>query len=67
MLSFIGNKYNPNNIGLCRDDGVAIFENTSGRNLNKFQKMFRNKGLDIVINRYMKTVNYFDLTLNLTA
>ena len=67
MLSFIGNKYNPNNIGLYRDEVLAIFENTSGCNLNKFQKIFRNKGLDIAINRYMKTVNYLDLTLNLTA
>ena len=32
MLSLIGNKYNLNNIGLYRDDGLAIFKNTSGRN-----------------------------------
>ena len=25
MLSLIGNKYNPNNIGLYRDDGLAVF------------------------------------------
>ena len=30
MLSLIGNKYNPNNIGLYRDDGLAVFKNTSG-------------------------------------
>ena len=41
ILSLIGNKYNPNNIGLYKDDGLAIFKNTSGRNnrnrfLNKF-------------------------------
>ena len=37
MLSLIGNKYNPDNIGLFRDDGSAIFKNTSGRNLNKLK------------------------------
>ena len=26
MLSLIGNKYNPNNIGLYRDDGLAVFK-----------------------------------------
>ena len=48
MLSLTGNKHNPNNIRLHRDDRMAIFKNTSGRNLNKlkkiFQKMFKNKG-----------------------
>ena len=30
LLSLIGNKYNFNNIGLYRDDGLAVFKNTSG-------------------------------------
>ena len=30
MLSLIGNKYNPNIIGLYRDDGFAVFKNTCG-------------------------------------
>ena len=62
MLSLIGNKYNPNNIGLYRDDGLAVFKNTSGPQSEKikktFQKMFKNKGLDIIINCNMKIVNY---------
>ena len=41
MLSLIGNKYNPNNIGLYRDDGLAIFKNTSGRNPNKLKRFFK--------------------------
>ena len=69
MLSLIGNKYNPNNIGLYRDDGLAVFKNTSGPQSEKikmtFQKMFKNKGLDIIISCNMKTVNYLDVTLNL--
>ena len=69
MLSLIGNKYNPNNIGLYRDDGLAVFKNTSGLQSEKikktFQRMFKNKGLDIIINCNMKIVNYLDVTLNL--
>ena len=69
MLSLIGNKYNPNNIGLCKDGGLAVFKNTSApqsENIKKtFQKMFTNKGLEIVINCNMKIVNYLDVTLNL--
>ena len=42
MLSLSGNKYNSNNIGLYRDDGLAIFKNTSGRNLNKSKRFFKN-------------------------
>ena len=61
MLSLTGNKHNPNNIRLHRDDGLAIFKSRSGRNLNKlkkiFQKMFKNKGLDVVINCNMIVIN----------
>ena len=41
MLSLIGNKYNPNNIGLYGDDGLAIFEYTSSRSLNKLKRFFK--------------------------
>ena len=69
ILSLIGNKYNPNNIGLYRDDGLAVFKNTSGPQSEKikktFQKMFKNKGLDIIINCNMKIVSYLDVTFKL--
>ena len=42
MLSLNGNKDNPINIGLYRDDGLVIFKNTSGRNLNKLKRFFKN-------------------------
>ena len=68
MLSLIGNKYNLNNIGLYRDDGLAVFKNTSvlqsEKIKNSFQKIFKNKGLDIIINCNMKIVIYLDVTLN---
>ena len=38
---YTGNEYNPNNIGLYRDDGIAIFINTSGRSLNKLKRFFK--------------------------
>ena len=61
MLSLIGNKYNPNNIGPYRDDRLAKSEKIR----KTFQTMFKNKGLDIIINCNMKIVNYLDVTLNL--
>ena len=68
MLSLIGNKYNPNNIRLYRDDGLAVFENTSGpqseKIKNTFQKMFKNKSLGIITNCNLKILNYHDVTLN---
>ena len=41
MLSLIGNKYNGNNIGLHRNDGLPIFKNTSGRNFNKLRRFLK--------------------------
>ena len=36
-----GNKYNLNNIGLYRDDGLTGFKNKSGRNLNRLKRFFK--------------------------
>ena len=41
MLSLPGNKYNPNKIALSTDDGMVIFKNTSGCNLNKLKRFFK--------------------------
>ena len=69
MFSLIGNIYNHNNIRLYRDNGLTVFKNTSGPQSEKikmtFQKMFKNKVLDIIINCNMKIVNYLDIMLNL--
>ena len=40
MLSLIGNIYNRNNIGLYRDDGLAVFKNTNGLESEKIKKTF---------------------------
>ena len=48
---------------------MSVFKNTSSPQSEKIkkisQKMFKNKGLDIIINCNMKIVNYLDITLNL--
>ena len=41
MLSLTGNKYNGNNIGQHRDDGLPIFKNKSGRKLNKLRRFLK--------------------------
>ena len=69
LLSLISNMYKKSDIGLYRDDGLAVFKNTSGpqneRIKKKFQKIFKDKGLDIVIECNKKVVNYLDVTFNL--
>ena len=41
MLSLIGNKHNPNNIGLYRDDGLAVLKIKVARNLKKLKRLFK--------------------------
>ena len=41
MLSLIGNKYNPNNIGVYRDDGLANFKKQATRNPKKLKRLFK--------------------------
>ena len=64
MLSLIGNKYNRKKM-----TDWQFLKIQAARNLKKikktFQKMCKNKGLDITINCNMKIVNYLDVTLNL--
>ena len=41
MISLIGKTYNSNNIGQYRGDGLAIFNNSSSRDLNKLKRFFK--------------------------
>ena len=54
---------------MYRDDGLAVFRNTSGpaneRIKKDIQKIFKDKGLDIIIKCNLKIVDYLDLTFNL--
>ena len=71
LLNLIGERCEKSNVGLYRDDGLAIFKNRSGpqneRTKKFIQKTFKDKGLDIVIQCNMKVVNYLDATMNLTT
>ena len=50
---------------------MAVFKNISGpqseRIKKNFQKLFRNHGLEIVIQSNLKIVNYLDVTLDLNT
>ena len=69
LLYKLSMKHNKNNIGLYRNNGLAIFKNISGPKSEKFkkdiQKLFKENELDIVIQCNLKTVNYLDVTVNL--
>ena len=62
--------YNKNDIGLYRDDGLAVFRNTSGSQAEKikkhFQSIFRKNNLNIIVKCNLKIVDYLDVTLNLS-
>ena len=69
MLHLIGKKYESKNIGLYRDDGLAVFKNVSGPASGKIKKqlqsLFNQKDLQIIIECNLKVVNYLDVTFNL--
>ena len=68
LLCKISLRYNKNDSGLRRDDGLAIFKTIIGPKSEKvkkdIQKLYKENELDIVIKYNMKTVNYLDVTLN---
>ena len=51
-------KYNKTNLGLYRDDRLAVFRNVSGphceKSKTKFQKLFRQHGLKLIIKYNLK-------------
>ena len=69
MLNKISEKYNKNDTGLYRDDGLAVFKNISGpeseRIKKNFQSLFRKYGLEIITECNKKVVDYLDVTFNL--
>ena len=69
MLSLLSKYINKNRFGLHKDDGLAILKNTSSleaEKLNKkYQKLFKEIELDIIIQCNLKITIYLDITLNL--
>ena len=60
LLNEISKTYAKNDIGLYRDDGLAIFRNKSGPQSERIKKhiqsIFKSKGLDIVIQSNIKII-----------
>ena len=69
MLNLLSEKCNKNNFGLYGDDRLAALKNKSGPQSEQvkknIQKIFKEHGLDIIIQCNMKIVNYLDVTFNL--
>ena len=65
MLPLLSKKYSSNNISLYRDDGLSVIRNFSGQKAEKhkkiIQKIFKNKGLQIIITCNLKIVDYLDI------
>ena len=69
LVEKIGEICNEGDIGLYRDDGLAIFRNKCGTQLEKIkkklQRLFKEHDLEITAETNQKMVNYLDVTLNL--
>ena len=69
MLNKISENYNKNDVGLYRDDGLAVFKNITGseseRIKKNFQSLFKKYGLEIIIECNKKVVDYLDIIFNL--
>ena len=68
VLEKISEICNKSNIGLYRNDGLSIFRNKSGTQLEKmkkkFQRLFKEYYLEITAESNPKIVNYLDVTFN---
>ena len=71
MLNLLSKKYNKNDFGLYRDDGLAVLKNKSGPQseqiMKNIKKIFKEHGLDIIIQCNMKVVDYVDVNINLNG
>ena len=70
LLYELSKLYEKKDIGLYRDNGLAIFKNKSGRESKKIKKsiqaIFRENELKIIIQCNLKVVDYLDVTFNFT-
>ena len=69
MLPLFSKHIIKNHVGLHRDDGLTILKNTCGLEAEKlktkFQKLFKEKDVDIIVRCNLKTTNYLDIAFNL--
>ena len=66
LLHQLSKNYNKKDIGLYRDNGLAISKNVSGSKAEKIkkyvQKLFKDNHLNVTMQRNLKIVNYLDVT-----
>ncbi len=69
ILNKLGQKFGKENIGLYRDDGLAIMKNKSARLADKtrkeLHKCFEQFGLKITAEANLHVVNFLDVTFDL--
>jgi hypothetical protein len=69
ILNHLGKRFGKENIGLYRDDGLAIIKSKSARLLDKtrkeLHKMFEQLDLEIAAEVNLNVVNYLDVTFDL--
>ena len=69
VLNTLAEKFGKDNIGLYRDDGLAVIKGTSGRLADKARKdlcaIFKKFGLRITAEVNHQVVNFLHITLNL--
>ena len=70
ILHQLSMKFNKNDFGLYRDDGLGVLKNKSGPEAEKIkkeiQKLFKENHLNITIKCNLKIVDYLDVTFNLS-
>ncbi len=70
ILNNLGQKFGKENIGLYRDDGLAIMKNKSARLPDKTRKelykCFEQFGLKITAEANLHVVNFLDVTFDLS-
>ena len=71
ILQTLGQKYSPIDLGLYRDDGLALFHRTTDKEMDNirkdFIKIFKELDLRITIETNLKIVNFLDVTLDLNT
>eukprot|EP00794_Sanderia_malayensis_P002046 gene2046-biopygen1849 len=69
ILNNLCDTYREENIGLYRDDGLAVFRNTTGPQADSIRKNiirhFKSHGLNITLHTNLKIVSHHDVTFNL--
>ena len=71
ILNKLSKKFDKDNIGLYRDDGLSVFKNYNGHLNDKIQKemidLFKQHHLNLEIKCNLEIVDYLDIAFDLTT